>query len=43
MDADGDGKLYPEELKTYLGSIGKYGTVEVECFGDSECDEIQDK
>jgi len=23
MDADGDDLLYPEELKTYLGSVGK--------------------
>jgi len=25
MDLDGDGKLYPEELRQYLKSKGRYG------------------
>ena len=31
IDGNGDGKLYPEELKSYLDSLGKTG--EIPCVG----------
>jgi len=33
IDKNGDGKLYPEELKAYIGANGKYG--EVACDDDT--------
>lgn len=44
IDGNGDGKIYPEELKIYLGSLGKYGNISCSEGGISEdfCEEGTD-
>jgi len=40
IDGNGDGKLYPEELKSYLDSLGKTG--EIPCVDEYFCDETNE-